>query len=408
MTLAIVIAIATSLALTPLAKRLAWRFNAVSHPDGQRRLQSRPTPMWGGGSVYLALLLSVSVAYYLIRGEGHGSLLPAGLALSAGMLCILGAYDDLFELRARWKLLGQVAATVPIVLAGGCVHRLVLFGFSVELGALGIAFTIGWLVVGINALNLIDGMDGLASVVGIAVCVAIAAIAASQGQPAVLLLAVVLAGTLAGFLVYNLPPARIYLGDCGSMIIGATLALLALRVACDGPAGDSVAANLTVAGALLFVPFLDTGLAILRRTLQGSGMMVADRGHIHHRLLDRGFNVWQALALLGGLSFASGAIAWGVVLSGHEAYAWAALAVITVLLVHWQLAGHVEWNLARRFARETAIRIIARPPRETEVISFRTAVPPLPAAESSGDEVPQVQPSPTAAGDLADDLRKAA
>ncbi len=373
MTLAAAIAIAASLALTPLAKKLAWKFHAVSHPDGHRRLHSRPTPLWGGGSVYLALLLGINVAYFLVVDRGYGPPLPAALALSAGMLCVLGCYDDLFEVSARWKLFWQIVSTLPIVLAGGYVDQLIFFGYPVTLGWLGVAFTIGWLVLGINAINLLDGMDGLASVIGIAISAAIAVIAAYQGDPAVMMLALALAGALIGFLVYNLPPARIYLGDCGSMIIGVTLALLVLRVSL---VGVSSTANFTMAVALIFVPLLDTTLAIVRRTLNGNRLMAADHGHIHHRLLDRGFSIWAVLGLLGTLCLATGAVAWMVAGFGYELLAWIILGTMTILLVNRQLIGHVEWNLAGRRFRQIVLRLFARhlpekSPAETpEVISL--------------------------------------
>jgi len=356
MTLAVAIAIAASLALTPLAKKLAWKFDAVSHPDGRRRLHSRPTPLWGGGSVYLALLLGITVAYFLVVDRGYGSPLPAALALSAGMLCMLGCYDDLFEVSARWKLFWQIVSTLPIVLAGGCIDQLVFFGYPVTLGWLGVAFTIGWLVLGINAINLLDGMDGLASVIGIAISASIAVIAAYQGDPAVMMLALALTGALIGFLFYNLPPARIYLGDCGSMIIGVTLALLVLRVSL---VNASNTANFTMAVALIFVPLLDTTLAIVRRTLNGSGFMAADRGHIHHRLMDRGFSIWAVLGLLGTLCLATGAVAWMVAGFGYELLAWIILGTMTLLLVNRQLIGHVEWGLARRRFQQVALRLVA-------------------------------------------------
>jgi len=389
MTLVVVIAIATSLALTPLAKQLAWRFNAVSHPDGQRKTHARPTPVWGGGSVYMALLLAVTVAYLFTWGRGPGLRLPAALALSAGMLCVLGCYDDLFDMNARWKLFWQIVSTLPIVLAGGAVDRLILLGYPFELGFAGIAFTMAWLVLGINALNLLDGMDGLASVVGIGIAVAIAAIAANHGDSAVFLLAMILVGALAGFLVYNLPPARIYLGDCGSMIIGVTLALLVLRVSL---VDETSTASFSTAVALLFIPILDTTLAITRRTLQGKSPMAADRGHVHHRLLDRGFSIWQVLGILGGLCLTTGAIAWMMYVAGLELLGWAALGTLIVLLVNRQLVGHVEWRLTKQFVQQTTVRLVRRLSRTETSIRLRTIAPPIPSSQTADRETADATP----------------
>ncbi len=432
MTLAVVIAIAITLAMTPVAKKLAWKFDAVARPDGKRKRHARPTPLWGGGSVYLAVLLSVTLAYYFyFRGSNIGipslPALPAALALSAGLLCVLGCYDDLFDMRARWKLIGQILSIIPIIIAGGCVHRLVILGCSVELGMMGIVFTIGWLVLGINALNLLDGMDGLASTVGIGISIGVAAIAATHGHTAAMLLALALAGSLAGFLVYNLPPARIYLGDCGSMIIGLTLALLVLRVSSRTPNSP----NLTVAAALLFVPLLDTGLAVIRRTLNGSGFMVADHGHVHHRLLDRGFNIWKALAFLGGLCLTTSAVAWLASASGYELWAWGVLAGITLFLVNRQLLGHGEWYLAKQlmarmtprqvgavlarishgipsFLRETASRLVLRRVPTEPTFQLRVVVPPDVPRQVANEPISSPFSSTSAATTRREDSRAAA
>lgn len=406
MSLAIVIAIAiaVSLALTPLAKALAWKFDILSRPDGQRKLHSRPTPLLGGGSLYLAFLLSATVAYSVVVTKGITLSVPTALAMSAGMLCVLGIYDDFCDMNARWKLFGQVFSTLPIVLAGGYIERLFLFGYCIELGWVGIAFTMGWLVFGINALNLLDGMDGLASVVGMAISLAIAAIAASQDHAAVMVLALALAGALAGFLVYNLPPARIYLGDCGSMIIGVTLALLALRVSST----ERGTANFTVAATLLFVPLADTALAIVRRTLQGKGLMVADRGHVHHRLLDRGFSIWIVLSFLGGASLATGAVAWLVAVSGRELWAWAILGVLAVLLVNRRLVGHEEWKLTSRFFTQTAVRLVRRPLPTNAQSRLTVTPPPEPPMQPANQGILRAGPAPGQTGADVEKRRKAA
>ena len=376
MTLVVAIAVAASLVLTPLAKAMAWKFDAVSWPDGDRRLHARPTALWGGSAVYVAVLLSVVGSYRMVPGTFNAVVLLSALGMSAGMLCLLGCYDDRYELRARWKLLGQIVCTLPVILAGCFVDRIILFGSSIELGWLGIVFTMGWLVLGTNAMNLLDGMDGLASVVGIVISVAVVVMTASQGFSEVTLLALALAGALAGFLVYNLPPARIYLGDCGSMVIGLAVSLLALRVSAE----VEMAANVTVAAALLFVPLTDTGLAIIRRTLKGHGLMVADRGHVHHRLLDQGYSIWGVLGILGGICLATGSVAWWVTASGGELWAWALLAGVSVTLVSRKLVGHEEWRMVKRFFWQMAERWATRPSAAELPPHWRPAVPASPAA----------------------------
>lgn len=336
---------AASLVLTPLARRMAWRCGAVCRPDGKRKLQARPTALFGGGAVYLALLFGL-VGAWMLASDAVQDKLPAALGLSAGLLCLLGVYDDLYDMRARWKLLGQILATLPVVAVGSYATDLVLLDHTFHVGPMGMVLTIGWLVLGINALNFLDGVDGLASLVGIAIAVAIGAIAAGEHRPEVMLLAFVLAGALAGFLVHNLPPARIYLGDCGSMIVGFTLALLAYRVSLLPHSPGE--ARVTVAAALLFLPLLDVALAILRRTLNGTGLMVADRDHVHHQLLKRGWSSWRVIAVLTAVTLSTGAVACWVSLSGKEFWGWILLASGTVLLVARKLIARQEWLLAKQ------------------------------------------------------------
>ena len=179
-----------------------------------------------------------------------------------------------------------------------------------------------------NAVNLTDGMDGLASSLGITIAIAVAVVAGVSGNTDVVVIAIVLAGALGGFLAHNLPPAKIYLGDCGSMVVGLLLATLAIHIA---PAPG--VPNLTAMCALLFVPLYDTVLAVLRRGLSGKGIMTADRGHIHHRLLDRGLGVWGSLRLLATLSAVAGTACCCAVLLWQELVAYVALAVLTLFCV---------------------------------------------------------------------------
>jgi len=342
MGLLLAITILSSFYLTPVAMRLAWKYDAVSRPDGFRKKHKRPTPEWGGLAVNASLLVGIGLSFVLLPVQSSSVPFLAALALSVLLLCLLGCYDDLVDMRAALKLLGQIVAVVPIVAVGAYAERFTLFGYSVELGWLGVPWTVAWIVLGINALNLIDGMDGLASTVGITVAATIAVLASVTGNTHVALVAIVLAGSLAGFLAHNLPPARIYLGDCGSMVIGLLLATLALRAT---PQIGSP--NITVMCGLLFIPLYDTFLAIVRRGMNGKGIMSADRGHIHHRLLDRGLGAWGALALLAVLSLTAGAAAWLVVLTGHELLACAALGTVIFLCAQLELFGHQEWVTLR-------------------------------------------------------------
>ncbi len=342
MGLLLAICILSSFYLTPIAMRLAWKYDAVSRPDGFRKKHSRPTPEWGGLAVNASILLGVASSYLLLPALSADAPFLVALSASVVILCLVGCYDDLFDMRAVVKLAGQLLAVMPLIAVGCYAQRLSVFGLSIELGWFGIPWTIAWIVLGINALNLIDGMDGLASTVGITVAVAIAVVAGATGNTHVVVIAVVLAGALAGFLAHNLPPARIYLGDCGSMVIGLVLATLVLHVT-----PQPGTPNLTVMVALLFVPLYDTTLAIVRRGISGKGIMAADRGHVHHRLLDRGLGAWASLALLAMLSVMACSASYLTVLMGQDLIAFTALAVVALLCAHFDLFGRMEWNMLK-------------------------------------------------------------
>lgn len=341
MGLAALIAFLTTLLLTPLAVQAAWRAGAVSHPDGARRLQARPTPLWGGCAVFAGVCLGMSAAWGLDLVAAEGVRGTAALMLSAGLMCLLGCYDDLRAISALSKLGGQILAVLPVVLAGVYVDRLSMFGYEFELGWLGGSLTIAWLVLGINAFNLLDGIDGLASLTGILVSLAVAAIAATLSSTTLMTSALILPAALAGFLFHNRPPAKVYLGDAGSMLIGLLVAAMAASMPSDGPA----TMNVPVAVLLVLLPLADTGLAILRRTLRGRSLMEADRGHIHHCLLERGFSVWKALLVLGSLCLVNGGLAWFAAVEGLELLAWSIVVAGLPLLVYTKLLGHREWNL---------------------------------------------------------------
>lgn len=342
MGLLLAITILSSFYLTPVAMRLAWKYDAVSRPDGFRKKHSRPTPEWGGLAVNASILVGIGLSFLLLPVESAATPFLAALALSVVILCLLGCYDDRFDMHAGAKLAGQVVAAMPLIVVGAYAERFTVLGFTIELGWLGVPWTIAWIVLGINAMNLIDGMDGLASTVGITTAAAVAVIAGVTGNTHVAIVAVVLAGALGGFLAHNLPPARIYLGDCGSMVIGLLLATLALRTI-----PQPGLPNLTAMSVLLFVPLYDTLLAIVRRGLNGKGIMVADRGHIHHRLLDRGLGVWGSLALLATLSLTAATASCFAILAGQEFVACAALIGLVLLSAQLGLFGHQEWAMVK-------------------------------------------------------------
>ncbi|MGD9646810.1 MAG: MraY family glycosyltransferase [Pirellulales bacterium] len=336
--------LAAALLLTPLARRLSILFGVVDAPDGRRKLQKTPVPLWGGVAVYGAILIGLGVARLAAPGLGQNlTQISLALAAAAGLVCFFGCIDDARDLKPRFKLLLQIASVIPIVMSGYYVDRVVAFGWPVELGWLGIPLTVCWLVGCINALNLLDGMDGLASVVGLSTAGMMAILASNTGHPHVALIAIVLAGALCGFLVYNLPPASIYLGDSGSMLIGLSIGMLSIQAALK----TSATLSLTAPVVALAIPMFDTVLAVVRRRLSGRPVDVGDRGHIHHRLLDRGLTNWQALCIIGALCLTTGAAATAATILSNDALAWIITVAVLLSLVYTRSFGHHELSMLK-------------------------------------------------------------
>ena len=284
-----------SFALTPLVRNLCRRWGLVDLPGDERKIHKHPIPRVGGVAVALAYVLTF-VCLLALHSKGGmivRSALPSVTRLLPAALLIfaIGLLDDILGLQPWEKLTGQIAAAGLAYWAG---VRLVTFGghlFSLEWG---FVLTIVWLVACTNAVNLIDGIDGLAAGVGLFATTTTLLAALLQNNAALALATVPLAGCLLGFLRYNFNPATIFLGDCGSLFIGFLLGCYSILWS------EKAATILGMTAPLmaLSIPLLDTALAIVRRFLRGKPIFGADRGHIHHRLIDRGLTPRRAALVL--------------------------------------------------------------------------------------------------------------
>ncbi len=200
------------------------------------------------------------------------------------MILGVGVVDDRYGLRGRHKLAGQVVAAAILVGLGLRIDAWSGFGVEVELGIFAYPITVLWILLVVNAFNLIDGMDGFCGSLGLVASLAIAFLAFWSGRVEDTIVGLALAGALAAFLRDNLPPARVYLGDAGSMTLGMMIAALSVRACSDGP---DTAVSLPPLVALLALPLLDVATALGRRWLTGRSLFTPDRGHIHHRLRSR-------------------------------------------------------------------------------------------------------------------------
>jgi UDP-GlcNAc:undecaprenyl-phosphate GlcNAc-1-phosphate transferase len=350
------VALAISVVLTPVVMRLMTSIGLVDHPDGRRKLHSRVVPVAGGLAIWLAVVGALGIAPFL-----GGSTLnwrddwfwPAFLG-SSFLLTLVGLADDAWNLRGRHKLFGQIAAVSVLVASGLVVKSIQLFGFEIPLGVLAVPFTLFWLLGAINAMNLIDGMDGLAATVGGMIGLAISVMAAMNGHAGESVAAAALVGGIIGFLVYNFPPARVFMGDTGSMVIGLILGVVAVKSSLKGPATIALAAPV----AIWTLPILDALMAVLRRKLTGRSILIPDRAHLHHRLSERGLGPRKSLLLVASLCGVTTAGALASMFFGAEWLAPAVALGVTAFLAVTRLFGHSEFTLLARRGRSFAETMI--------------------------------------------------
>ena len=289
---ALVTAMVVALITTPVVKSLAFRVGAVDVPKDNRRMHDHPIPRMGGLAIFFGFLLSVLI-YVELTPE------LTGMLLGGVIIVVLGIFDDIYALGAKFKLMVQIAAALVAVLSGNVIEVLSnpnVFSSDLwwELGWLAYPVTIIWIVATTNAVNLIDGLDGLACGVSTisSLTMLVISLAVADGPVAVIMAA--LAGGCIGFLPYNLNPAKIFMGDTGSTFLGFILAVMSIQ----GLFKFYTIISFAVPFLMLGLPIFDTCFAILRRVSHGQSPMSPDRGHIHHRLIDMGFNQKQAVAVL--------------------------------------------------------------------------------------------------------------
>lgn len=289
--LALVVSVFVSFLSTPLVKSLAYRVGAIDVPKDNRRMHHTPIPRLGGLAIFLGFILSTLLFVEIDRQF-------QGILLGSVIIVILGVLDDSYSLKAVPKFLVQIVAA-GVAVAHGCVIQFIsnpnVFSAStyVNLGWLSIPVTIIWIVTITNAVNFIDGLDGLA--VGVSAIstasLLVIALLVSEGNVAVILAA--LLGACLGFIPYNLNPAKIFMGDTGATFLGFIMACLSVQGLFKFYAIISFAVPFLILG----VPIFDICFAVIRRLLKGQNPMQADRGHIHHRIIDMGFNQKQSVAI---------------------------------------------------------------------------------------------------------------
>ena len=291
MLLAMGLAAVVSFLATPLVKTLAYKVGAIDVPKDNRRMHKVPIPRLGGLAIFLAFLLSTLVFADIDRQM-------QGILLGAVMIVVLGVMDDIMALKALPKLIVQIAAAGVAVYYGCRIQFLsnpnVFSDMTyVNLGWLSVPITIIWIVAITNAVNFIDGLDGLAVGVSAISTASLIVIALMVAEVNIAIILCALFGACLGFIPYNFNPAKIFMGDTGATFLGYILATLSVTGLFKMYAIISFAVPFLILG----VPIFDICFAVLRRVAHGQSPMHADRGHIPHRLIDMGFSQKQSVAI---------------------------------------------------------------------------------------------------------------
>lgn len=294
-----VIAFITAFFMTPFVKNIAVKVNAIDVPKDDRRVHKKPIPRLGGLSILIGFLMGL-IGYAIIAGFSDTTIFNnqiLGLILGIIIIEIAGVWDDIKPIRAWTKLFFQIIAAGVVVGFGVRVDFLsnpFVENGIIELGIWSIPLTMVWIVGITNAINFIDGLDGLAAGVATISSISLLFIAVYLNQPQTIVLTTAIAGATMGFLPFNFNPAKIFMGETGSAFLGFTLGTISIM----GLVKSYTAIAIIVPLIVLGLPIFDTAFAIVRRVLHGKSPMQADRGHLHHRLVDSGLSQKQSVIIL--------------------------------------------------------------------------------------------------------------
>jgi len=394
----LIAALVTTL-VTPLCRLVALRYGVVAQPDAQRRVHLAPTPQLGGVAMCVAVLVGLAVASFIpqFKGVFGSSSEPLGIALAAVIITAVGVVDDMIDVSPPAKLAGMVLAGTTLYFLGVVMYyvRVPFLGILVLSPDLVPLLTVLWVLGMANAINFIDGLDGLAAGI-VAISSGVFFLYSDRLFKAGLLpggnvgplIAVITCGACIGFLPWNFSPARIFMGDAGALLLGLLLAASTMVVGGRADPASRFSGQTYFFVAPLFIPFVilavpmfDTVLAIIRRTWRRSGVAIADRQHLHHRLLEMGHGprravviLWSFTAIFSGLALAPSFISarWPLI---PLSIAFVVTLAVTLL--------HPDLRRARR-----ARRVEGRPgahPVDRSVSDGRPLAPPSELRANGGD-----------------------
>ncbi len=294
-------AFAITLVTTPLAKKISIKAGAIDYPK-DRGMHKKPMPRMGGIAIVLGFMATVVTLSFFVTGIEAKQFI--GLCAGATIIVVLGIFDDIYNLRARLKFSIQIIAALVVIFSGIRIN-VVMWPFTAALQKFSIPITLVWIVGVTNAVNLIDGLDGLAAGVSSIAALSLMILCILTGSEAAVMLTAALAGSCLGFLPRNFNPAEIFMGDTGATFLGFVLAVTSILGVFKGYAILAVIVSMLCLG----LPVFDTLFAMGRRLVKHKPIMQADRGHLHHRLIDRGLSQRQAVLILYGISIMCGMLA---------------------------------------------------------------------------------------------------
>lgn len=319
-----------SLVVTPLTKKLGFKFDILAHPN-ERSMHKTPTSLLGGLAIFLGFMVPICLS--MIFYDEFRNLQYMGFIVGGVLIWVIGVLDDKYTLSAKVKLLGQIIVALLIIATGTSIS-FANWPLPDWLNNYGELLTFFWIIGIINAINIIDGVDGLAAGVSAISSLCMAILCLMSGTPTAVILASTLAGSTLGFLPRNFHPAEVFMGDNGAMFLGYVLAVSSIL----GVYKEYALLSIVISFLVLAFPIFDVSFAILRRALNGKPIMIADRGHLHHKLYDMGFSERHTVAILYVITIVTGllsiVIAFGEITTTIIVFSF--LAILFVMVISYR------------------------------------------------------------------------
>ncbi len=297
---AFLLAFFISLVVTPWTKTLAFKFKILAYPN-HRSMHKTPTGLLGGLAIFSGFM--ITMVFCILFVSGFRTTQFYGFMVGGVIIWVVGVLDDKYTLSAKVKLLGQIVAALIVIFTGTTIS-FASWPLPDWLNNYGGVLTFFWIIGIINAINIIDGVDGLAAGVSAISCLCMAVLSFISGTPTAVLLAAALAGSTLGFLPRNFHPAEIFMGDNGAMFLGYVLAVSSII----GVYKEYALLSVVISFLVLAFPIFDVSFAIIRRAINKKPIMMADRGHLHHKLYDMGFSERHTVAILYTITIVTGVL----------------------------------------------------------------------------------------------------